>query len=1164
MATQRTTARTEAGRPAEVDGAGPRRAAARGASRRGTSTAGTPRRWAGALLWTYAIATGLAVMLVLLRRIDLPGGPTVPEFLFSILNVPLFPSLVSIALLGLMTGALIRRKRIALWLVGFFQVGGGLLSALGVVIVLTERVTIPADVTPWRMWMGLIGNALSPIVAIAVIVLLVRLRHQFPGRLARGSVLLAAAVLVSGVLVTAATTHLLLVAVIGHGLDDISILGYSVLRSLGIAGPHRFDRVPMWIPFLASLLMGATLVATAAVLFRAERGRRTWTPERAIAVRSLLAEHGARDSLAYFATRRDKDVLFSPDGRAAIAYRVQGTVCMASGDPLGTPSAWPAVMGEFLAMCRANGWVPAVLSSGEEAARAWTCAGMSAVTMGDEAVLRADRFDLATTSMTAVRRAVNHARGAGLTASVRRWSALTDEERERAVRLADTWRQGGEERGFSMALGRLGDPADGSCVLVVAEDADGAWQGLLSFVPWGRHGASLDVMRRSPDAPGGVTELMVATILTEGATVGVREISLNFAMFRSVFVDAEKVGAGPLTKVTGSVLTRLDDHLQLERLYRSNQKYRPDWVPRYLLVDSVLSLPRAALAAGILEGFVPTWPRRRDAGAEQVELDPEVLAQIAAIDARAVDVADLGPHRTAQFEHRARHARMLAEAGMDPYPVGLTPPQPFTEVTAAIRAAAADSAPRDPSAAPATMLLVAGRVRRLRDFGGVVFADIVDGPDSLQAVLSRSAMPREPIALWRRCVDVGDLVELEGRAGVSRTGTPSLVVVAWRMAAKALQPIPFDGLDDPELRLRRRSTDLIVHPRALGLLRARSVVIDAVRAHFRGAGFTEVETPILQTVHGGANARPFRTRINAYSTDLSLRIAPELMLKRLLVGGMGPVFEIGRNFRNEGADATHNPEFTVVEAYEPFSDYTGMRRLTEAMIKAGARSLYGAEVLPLHDVRTGVDLHGRPRSAQPADPAERLQRLLADVSGPWPAVPMLDAVSAALGREVGLGTDIDELLAIAAEHGVHVIEGMGPGAILEELYGEIVEPATIRPTFYTDFPAETSPLTAPHRSKPGLVERWDLVICGMEVGTAYSELADPLEQRRRFTEQSLKAAAGDPEAMEIDEAFLRALEDGMPPAGGLGIGLDRLVMLLTDTTIREILTFPFVRPDRRG
>ena len=321
----------------------------------------------------------------------------------------------------------------------------------------------------------------------------------------------------------------------------------------------------------------------------------------------------------------------------------------------------------------------------------------------------------------------------------------------------------------------------------------------------------------------------------------------------------------------------------------------------------------------------------------------------------------------------------------------------------------------------------------------------------------------------------------------------------------------------------------------------RSAIITSIRRTLDTEGFTEVETPILNTVHGGASARPFKTFINAYGADLTLRIAPELYLKRLVVGGMGAVYELGRDFRNEGADNTHNPEFTVLEAYRPYADYTDMRHLTERIIKNTAQAVYGQCVLPL-GAKGSTD------------------RTLDDVSGAWPVVSVCEALSAAVGTTITLDTDFETLLAMAREHEIHVRDDMGAGAVIEELYGELVEAKTVFPTFYTDFPVETSPLAGAHRSVLGLVERWDLVINGMEMGTAYSELADALVQRERLVAQSLKAAAGDPEAMQVDEDFLYALETGLPPTGGLGIGIDRLVMLMAQTQIRGVLSFPFVKP----
>ena len=353
------------------------------------------------------------------------------------------------------------------------------------------------------------------------------------------------------------------------------------------------------------------------------------------------------------------------------------------------------------------------------------------------------------------------------------------------------------------------------------------------------------------------------------------------------------------------------------------------------------------------------------------------------------------------------------------------------------------------------------------------------------------------------------------------------------------------GISDPEAKVRQRYLDLAVNPTA------RHQLDRAVPGHPRGprharrrAASPRSRRRSCRPIHGGANARPFRTHINAYDLDLYLRIAPELYLKRLMVGGIDKIFEIGRNFRNEGADATHNPEFTMLEAYEAYGDYTTMRLVAQEIITAAAgpcmaRRSSAAETI----AATGT------RSTSRED---------------WPVITVNDAISARLRAPTSPPTPTGTtLIRIADGLGIAVDPRWTRGAVILELYEHLVEDVTVRPTFYTDFPAEVSPLTRAHRDDPRLAERWDLVGFGAEIGTAYSELVDPVEQRDRLTAQSLQAAGGDPEAMELDEDFLVALEYAMPPSGGLGMGLDRLVMLLTDSTIRETIAFPLVRPRRR-
>lgn len=1083
------------------------------------------------LTWMFAVATAASAALLLVHWIT--RVTAWPFLLFSVLNIPVTASFASVAVLALITGALVRRKRLALLLVGFFQVTGMAGSIIGLLLDFTGGAASQA-LSGSALILFRVTGVVAVVVGLSVLWLLWWMRNAFPSRTQARSVVAALLTLGVGGLLTVLLTHVMLLVTTDSSADDGSVLIESLWRGMGVRTLERQYQhvVPGWLPEVTSILFALALLAAVFVFLRSASSERTWTPAREVAIRQLLAESGGQDSLGYFATRRDKNTVWSPDGRAVIAYRVLGQVCLASGDPVGEPASWRGAITEWLAMARHYGWSPAVVSASESAARAYADAGMSVLAMGDEAVLHPERYSLANSSMTPVRRAVRHARDRGLTVRIDQHRDLSTEELSRLGELAQLWRGEEPDRGFSMALNRWGDPADGRCTVVTAHDERGEVVGLLSFVPWGHRGLSLDVMRRSPAAPNGTTELMVSELMDYGVTRGIRSVSLNFAMFRRVFADSEALGAGAIIRFNSSVLGFLDRFFQLESLYRANAKYRPEWIPRFVCFDGLLSLPRVSLATAQAEGFLPS-PFVR--AVPNAQLDAGALEAVEALERQPPRVRELAPRRSQSTRHRMRHARNLAEAGCPPYPVGLAPADTVGEVLAR----------RDRhGAASSSQVRVTGRIRAMRDHGAVMFLDLTDSGKIIQVVLERARM-EGPWEALRVNLDSGDVVVVDGHWGFSRNGTESVMARQLSMAAKALQPVPWRSFEDSEARLRKRSMDLLVHPERLDLLNQRSMAVSTVRSFLTGEGFREVETPVLNTVHGGASARPFKTFSNAYGVDLSLRIAPELYLKRLLVAGSGPIFEISRNFRNEGADATHNPEFTSLEAYLPYSDYMAMQRLTEDLIKRVAEAVHGSAVLPLRDIT-------RPQAPP----------VLTDVSGPWPVVTVTEAVSRAVSRNISVHTDFETLLAIAAEHDVEVGPGMGPGAVFEELYAELVEPHTIEPTFYCDFPLETSPLTAPHRKHAGLVERWDLVANGMELGTAYSEMTDPMEQRHRLTEQSLKAAAGDVEAMEVDEDFLYALETGMPPAGGLGIGLDRLVMLMTNTTIREVLSFPFVRPNK--
>ena len=477
----------------------------------------------------------------------------------------------------------------------------------------------------------------------------------------------------------------------------------------------------------------------------------------------------------------------------------------------------------------------------------------------------------------------------------------------------------------------------------------------------------------------------------------------------------------------------------------------------------------------------------------------------------------------------------MLESGIDPYPVGY----PRTTTAAALREKYG-SLP--PDAETGDVVGVTGRVMLSRIGGKLCFAKLRDGRTDIQVMIRVDKVGESALAMWKRDVDLGDHVGVTGEVITSRSGELSVLADSFAITAKSLRPLPekHAGLADPESRVRQRYLDLIVNPESRHLAQMRSTVTQSVRSSLLARGFMEVETPILTPLHGGANARPFTTHYNAYDVEVYLRIALELYLKRLVVGGIDKVFEIGRNFRNEGVDSTHNPEFTMLEAYEAYGDYTTIGELTQSLAQEAAVAAFGSTVI------------------RRADGNEY------DIGDPWPWVTVHEGISLALGEEVTPDTELPVLLELCAEGDVPLQPGWNRGQVILEMYERLVEKQTVQPTFYKDFPVEVAPLTRQHRADPRLAERWDLVAFGAELGTGYTELVDPVEERARLTAQSLLAAGGDAEAMRLDEDFLLALEYAMPPTGGMGMGIDRLMIMLTGESIRETILFPFVRPGQGG
>ena len=518
-----------------------------------------------------------------------------------------------------------------------------------------------------------------------------------------------------------------------------------------------------------------------------------------------------------------------------------------------------------------------------------------------------------------------------------------------------------------------------------------------------------------------------------------------------------------------------------------------------------------------------------------------------------------------QVKVRAAKRARLMEAGIPAYPVLLP-------ITTTIKKVREKYAHLEAGEETEDYVGLAGRVILARNGGKLCFATLMDGEgNKIQVMLSAASVGAESLAAYKNDVDLGDHLFVHGRVISSRRGELSIFAApaevtpeaqaayeaasaalpapdaSWAIASKALRPLPKtwtteDGEEvtlSEDQRIRRRELDLITRPAARDMVRIRAAVNRSIRENFFRRDYIELETPMLQMIHGGAAARPFTTHMNALDTELYLRIATEIYLKRAVVGGVDRVFEMNRNFRNEGMDSSHSPEFTSLEAYEAYSDYNGMADLTRDLIQQAARDAF--------DLSEGEEI------VRLADGTEY------DLSGQWDRIDLYGSTSEALGEEVTVETPRETLVKYAERIGLEVDDYAVSGKIVEDIFEELVASKLWAPTFVYDFPEDTSPLTRYHRSRPGLTEKWDLYVRGFETGTAYSELADPVVQRERFEAQALAAANGDPEAMVLDEDFLIAMEQGFPPCGGMGMGIDRLLMVLTGQGIRETIPFPLVK-----
>ena len=510
---------------------------------------------------------------------------------------------------------------------------------------------------------------------------------------------------------------------------------------------------------------------------------------------------------------------------------------------------------------------------------------------------------------------------------------------------------------------------------------------------------------------------------------------------------------------------------------------------------------------------------KKGAATEAAEVRPATdSAEVATTDERAMRLA---------------RRQAILDSGAQAYPEHCDVTDHVADLLARYEGLTAEEGPAD------AVHTVAGRIRAKRGQGKVAFVVLQDPTATMQLFCRIDNLGEDGMAALR-ALDLGDIVEATGSMMRTRRGELSLAPTSVRLLSKSVRPLPekFHGLSDKETRYRQRYVDLIVNDDVRETFRKRSKILSTFRRFMEDEGYMEVETPILQTIQGGATAKPFITHFNALDQECFLRIATELHLKRLLVGGYERVFEIGRIFRNEGMDLTHNPEFTTMEAYRAYSDLEGMKQLCEGVIKAANAAVNGSEQI-------------------------EYQGTTIDLSGTWPSVPMTKVVSDALGEEVTLDTPLDHLRELCAAHQIEVKPEWGAGKLVAELYDEIGEPSLVNPTFVVDYPVEVSPLAKRFEDDPRLTHRFELVVAGHEYANAFSELNDPVDQAARFRAEIAERDAGDDEAMQFDADYVRALEYGMPPAGGIGIGIDRVVMLLTNqASIRDVLLFPHMKPER--
>ena len=866
----------------------------------------------------------------------------------------------------------------------------------------------------------------------------------------------------------------------------------AVLGSFAVAGVAYSTGNDLVVGSVATM---AVLVAIFTAARTAQSTNRiTATDESAL--RALIDRSSDADSLAYFTTRRCNSVVFSPWGKAAVAYRVSRRVSVAVGDPVGNPDAWPGAISEWLELCRDQGWTPGVTGASRVGARAYRRAGLKTLRIGTEAILEVAEFDLGSRELKPVRIAVNRLRKQNYLVRVRRQTDLSADARSTVIACATQWIGTQSERGSIRGLGRIGDSADDDALIVEATDDSGARVALMTLVPWTRSGATLDLLVRSDTAPAGITELMISEVVLASAALGITRISLGFNDLADI----------PADRISHRALIRSKWWLQ-ESARQANAEYAPTWQPRYVAYPSAKAIRRIAIASGRLEAvaakpnaWAKTTGTRTDIGEGALE---------------ALLTSPLPPLRPplSQAPKRPEQVRARIEKlDDDSYPPAYPPTHSVAEARAAVQG---------------TRVRIAGRLVAWRNLGGLSFGVVRDASGDVQIMVDANKCGVENAERFGKEIDLGDLIELSGAVGRARKGELSIIAMDWRLLGKNLHPLPdrYRGMTNPDTRARLRHVELATNPDVRNLAVARSAVLHSLRTSLAGWNFLEAETPIRQSA--------------------GLRTSPALHLKKMCVGGLERVYELGRSFRDQGYSshdnygAHHNPEFTQLHAFESHVGYG------EVVVRMSELVQFAATAV-----------HGQPLSFRRRN--DGVMRPF-DIGGEWPVRSFYDAVSEAAGLPVTPTSSAADLRAICVANGLSVRSSWDTGLVAYALYERLVVPRTELPTLYRDFPTSSAPTARSLDHDPDLVQRCDLVIWGTIIGSAHTELTDPIEQRRRLILEQNRAMAGDTAAMRVDDDYLAAMEFGMLPSAGLWIDVDRLLMVITGRTVRETLTFPFVK-----